>query len=146
MWTPFNTNKYNPSWAQLGKDLEGIKPPKSLRGCGIIAPLRGGLVTAQYLMYRYQAGPLVLAHKGYNENYCLTRPVMPNSEVIIADDVLDSGKTIAELDKTVQNQGWWISGIYVIHNKLGVNVFRGIPVYWGKSVAKSKWIRYPWDE
>lgn len=145
MWTPFRTNKYKPSWAQLGKDLEGMRSPMSLRGKGVIAPLRGGLLTAQVLSYRYQAGPLIVADKGYNGCYQLTRPVMPGNEVVIADDVLDTGKTIIELEKAVQNYGWWVGAIYVIHNKLGANVFRGIPVYSGRYVPSDKWIVYPWD-
>lgn len=113
----------------------------------VVGLTRGGLVPAVYLSHELGI-PMItfdphLLHSDGEEREPVRLPVSPAviKEVIIVDDIADTGKTLSKCTKFFGNRGFNCTTMSVFINRKTTNF---MPDYPGEDSQK-KWVVFPYE-
>ena len=115
----------------------------------IVAIARGGVFLGQILGYRLRLPVTFITCHSYDEQQkinevCLEKLSIPETKLLVVDDIIDSADTMKEVVKTYSN----ITGICALHSKIEVERLSelfSIPIYVGEYIEKEIWASYPWE-
>lgn len=144
-------NNYKINWLDFERFADNIV--KDILADGkkfdaIIGVARGGLFLAGFLAYKLNIREVdTVMVKSYDfkkrldERFVDFPKKIQGSHVLVVDDILDSGHTIAELKK-------WLNS-YAINYDFAVLVDKNCSLekanYVGMTLDSDQWVEYPWD-
>jgi len=142
----------HPTWVDIQKSV-GYISAKMMRMGGhprhIIGLCRGGLIPAVMMSHMTEIPVIPISYsskegEGENQSYenCLPGLGDVDSQILIIDDICDSGKTMDEVASEYMNRGHKVitAALYYKEGAVWCPDF-----YWQKIPADSPWILFPWE-
>ena len=115
----------------------------------VVAPVRGGLMFGVVASHKLNVPLIPVSYSsklgaGDDKNHANELPSLPSDvrAILLVDDIIDSGHTLAEITKHYRSQGIRVITA-VIHYKAGAT-FRP-DVYFWLIPADSEFIQYPYE-
>jgi xanthine phosphoribosyltransferase len=134
------------SWEQFEVDIKFLA--EKLRGKGftkILAVTKGGLIPAYYLAkilgINYIDTVCIESYKGREKQTIkiIKMPYGAYEEILVVDDLIDSGSTIKEVKKHFKN-----AKAAVLYEKKSSP--KGLAEYSARKYLSDKWLLFPWGD